>query len=281
MTGEGDCPYATSASDRFAEGIEDARRIIAEAEAEHGPISKKFLLVSGGNDSMVLLSVCRNWVGGIVHINTGVGIAETSAFVRRVVAEYGKELIEMHPPISYRDLVLGRWRGFPGPGGHRFAYTMLKERPIRQLLRDHRTKRGERFMLLTGVRKAESQRRMGREETRREGGQVWVNPLVNWSNELMREYRETMALPVNEVTKHLHMSGECLCGAFAKPGELEEVGFFYPSFKSYIERLQDEAKAAGIAACEWGKRPPKGTKVEADIGPLCNQCELWQAEEAG
>lgn len=26
-----------------------------------------------------------------------------------------------------------------------------------------------------------------------------------------------------------HMSGECLCGAFAKPGELDEIRFWYPA----------------------------------------------------
>jgi len=259
-------------------GIYDARQIIREAELEYGPIVRSFLLLSGGNDSMVLFDVVRDWADDIVHINTGIGVPQTNQFVRDVVADAGRSLTELHPPIPYHDLVLGRWNGFPGPGGHGFAYTMLKERCIEQLLRNHRTKRGQRFMLLTGVRNDESQRRMGRGETmRRKGGQVWVNPLINWSNELMREYRETRNLPVNEVTQHLHMSGECLCGAFAKPGELEEIAFFYPEVAAYIRSIEHEAEAAGITRCKWGAKPPK--KNAPAPGPMCNQCVLWADDD--
>lgn len=255
-------------------GLYDARRIINEAVLEHGQPVRTFLLLSGGNDSMVLFDTLKDVADDIVHINTGVGIPETNQFVRDVVAADGRGLVEMHPPIPYEELVLGRWDGFPGGGGHLFAYTMLKERCIEQLLRDHRTKRGQRFMLLTGVRNAESWRRMGRgEDHRRNGGQVWVNPLNNWSNDLMREYRETRNLPVNEVTKHLHMSGECLCGAFAKPGELDEIAFFYPEFAAWIRGIEEQAKMLGIKRCKWGEKPPK--KGASAPGPMCHQCVLW------
>ena len=133
-------------------------------------------------------------------------------------------------------------------------------------------------MLLTGIRNAESQRRMGYSDPiDRRGGQVWVNPLLNWSNELMGRYRSERALPVNDVTKHLHMSGECLCGAFAKPGELDEIAFFYPHFAERIRDLEQQAEQAGLRACRWGERPPKAG--QAAPGPMCNQCVLWLDEE--
>ena len=283
--------------------ITEAHEIIESAVIAEGPIECIFLLLSGGNDSMVLLDVCEDFADEIVHINTGVGIPQTNEFVRKVVADRGLTLNELHPPKSYRDLVLdGKlFGGFPGPGAHHFAYTRLKERPLEGLLREHRTKRGQRFMLLTGIRNDESQRRMGyADPVNRKGGQVWVNPLLNWSNDLMREYRTTRGLPVNEVTEHLHMSGECLCGAFARPGELEEVGFFYPDFVKQIRDLEAEVKAKGLPACKWGERPPKkgrGGKAnrvvadefiasvdamfrgEAAPGPMCHQCTLWQDED--
>jgi 3'-phosphoadenosine 5'-phosphosulfate sulfotransferase (PAPS reductase)/FAD synthetase len=229
---------------------------------------------------MVLFDALKNEADGIVHINTGIGVPETNDFVRKVVAGAGRALIEMEPPIPYDDLVLGRWKGFPGPGGHLFAYTMLKERCIEQLLRDHRTKRGQRFFLLTGVRNVESQRRMGRgEDHRRRKGQVWVNPINNWSNELMAEYRQARDLPMNEVTKHLHMSGECLCGAFAKPGELNEIAFFYPHVAQRIRNLEVRAKNQGIVACKWGERRKKGA-LPPGPGPMCNNCVAWQDGDA-
>lgn len=267
--------FDTPKIEHEAEGRADAADIIERAVVEHGPIECIFLLLSGGNDSMVLYDVCVDYADKVVHINTGIGIPETTEFVRTVA---GRDLDERHPPETYDDLVLGRWQGFPGPGGHLFAYTMLKERCIEELLRDHRRKRGQRFMLLTGVRNDESQRRMGRsEEMRRNGGQVWVNPLLRWSNGLMRRYRAAHDLPVNEVTAHLHMSGECLCGAFARPGELDEIGLFYPSFVERIRALEARARAKGLAACKWGERPPtKGTPAP---GPMCNNCTLFDVDD--
>lgn len=277
-TRDGKTVPARSVPETLTEALLDAYAIIEEAMAEHGPIERTFLLLSGGNDSMVLLDTCATWADDIVHINTGIGIEETTEFVRQVVADRGDVLTELHPPIPYEELVLGRWQGFPGPGAHRFTYTMLKERCVEALLRAHRTKRGQRFMLLTGARAGESQRRMGNAEAiRREGGQVWVNPLVNWSNDLMRLYRGVYGLPENEVTKHLHMSGECLCGAFAKPGEIDMIGLFYPAFVERVRSLEAKAREAGLKRCVWGERPPR--KGDAAPGPMCHQCTLWDDTE--
>lgn len=261
------------------EGINEAWWIMERAIEEHAPIRSTFLLLSGGNDSMVLLDVCQRAANEIVHINTGIGIPETNEFVRWVVGAMGRTLTELHPPQTYEECVLNQWSGFPGPGAHQFTYTMLKERCVEALLRERRSRRGERFMLLTGARQDESDRRMGTSEpVRRRGGQVWVNPLIRWSNDLMRLYRGVHDLPVNEVTKHLHMSGECLCGAFAKPGELDEIRFFYPEFGERIDRLEAEVAAAGLPYTKWGVKRPS-TKRET-VSPLCSGCAFRQMELA-
>lgn len=258
------------------EGLAEACAVIERAVLEEGPIETIFLMLSGGNDSMVLLDALHDQADEIVHINTGIGIPETNEFVRWVVDAMGYPLTELHPPRSYESIVMDPklFGGFPGPGLHHFAYTRLKERPLRKLLADRRTKRGQRFMLLTGIRNAESARRMGYgSHVNRKGGQVWVNPLLRWSNELMAEYRVTRNLPVNPVSAHLHMSGECLCGAFAHPGEMDEIAFFYPEFAARIAALEAQVEAAGLPNCKWGERPTKRGAVPA--GPMCAQCTLW------
>lgn len=282
------------------EAILESVWIIDRAKREYGPIKRIFLMVSGGNDSMVLLDCCDWAADEVVHINTGIGIPETNEFVRKVVAErYLGPFTELHPPVPYEELILDDklFGGFPGPGAHHFIYTRLKERSLESLLRERRTKRGERFMLLTGIRNDESKRRMGYSSPiDRKGGQVWVNPLIRWSNDLMREYRETQELPVNEVTKHLHMSGECLCGAFARPGELDEIAFFYPAFADRIRNLEAQVEAKGLPAARWGVRPPKKPKPivvnnpdgsvstfqpsQIAAGPMCTSCTLWIDEDA-
>lgn len=267
--------------------IDTAAETIRAAQAEHQP-SRTLLLISGGNDSNVLLDACAHLADEIVHINTGIGIEETNEFARRVGTSYDRPFVELAPPVSYDELVLGRWEGFPGPGAHRFTYQRLKERAIEARLRQLRSFRGERFMLLTGVRRAESRRRMGYSDpVDRRGGQVWVNPLLDVSNPEMGAYRVERELPVNEVSEHLHMSGECLCGAMADQDQNRQeraaIRFFYPAMDRRISDLEASCRAAGKRYCEWGvKRPDDSTPVEMpgqtsldldDFMPLCEGCE--------
>jgi hypothetical protein len=112
------------------------------------------------------------------------------------------------------------------------------------------------------------------------------------------------------------MSGECLCGAFAKPGELEMIRFFFPDTAAEIDELERKAKAAK-KHCVWGTRPPRKPKgatrdtwlcfcdgtphaddpdactdgtwwsmkevpeVEGEVGLLCAKCEAPNRAGAG
>lgn len=246
-------------------------------------------LFSGGNDSTTLVYAFRDWLTHLAHVNTGIGIEETRQFVRDQAAAVGLPLIEKHPPAgcTYDELV--RRFGFPGPGGHALMFTRLKERALRSIRRDFISNgRKQRVIFVAGMRVFESSRRMGNtEETHRDGSVVWVSPLAWWTDAHMAEYRRLHDVPRNEVSDNLHMSGECLCGAFAAPDELEQIRFFYPATAARIEALQDEARAAGVHAV-WGTRPPRRGKVLSNkeaaqevidaimspnnSSPLCSTC---------
>lgn len=273
-----------------AELVAEAHDFITTAKREHAP-TKTFILYSGGNDSAVVLDVCSEHADAVVFINTGIAVPDAVEHARNTATRTGLPLIEMHPPRSYESLVLDEWNGLPGPGAHRYTYVRLKERCVEQLIRDHRAYRGERFMLLTGVRTAESKRRMGyTDPVRRNGGQVWVNPLVNWSNEAMRRYRNDHALPVNPVSTHLHLSGECMCGAMADTNEREAIKFFYPEFDTYLTDLERRAGEAGCKYAVWGVKRPDADRIDPEIdgqmslgdidpewSPLCQSCEFRYA----
>ncbi|MER5916507.1 phosphoadenosine phosphosulfate reductase family protein [Streptomyces sp. NPDC001982] len=270
------------------------------------PVVATVGLFSGGNDSVVVNHLFRHRVDAIAHINTGTGIPETTQHVRDVVAAWGLRLHELHPRHSYRDLVLGNvlatrgknigrpvWKGFPGPAGHSVMYRRLKDEPLQRLRGQIIGKRGRsrNVVYLGGMRWAETDRRFrNAEEVDREGALIWVSPIVHWTDAHMREYRARHrctlphqhaehllctpnALPLNEVTVHLHMSGECLCGAFAKPGELDEIEYFYPHAAKPHRELEREVEAAGLTACKWGQRPPGPRSRRRPAGRLCAKCD--------
>lgn len=263
--------------------IIEARAILDEAVELHKP-THLFGMLSGGHDSLCATHVASKHplFSGAVHINTGIGVDETREFVRTTCRDRQWTLKQYSPPVSYDDIVLEH--GFPGPGSHFYMYVRLKERCLDALVRDHKKKRKDRIMLVTGVRLDESDRRMGHvEAVVRNRAKVWVAPILNWSTDDKNDYIDHEKLPRNPVVANLCMSGECLCGAFANPGEITEIETFYPEAAARIRRLQDRARDAGVHAV-WGTRPPK--KIE-EPPPLpmemcwsCNARRITAAEAA-
>lgn len=250
--------------------VSAAHAIIDQAITEFDP-SHVFGLFSGGHDSLCASHVAslHPKFSGAIHINTTIGVEETRVFVDETTAFMGWPLKVYEPPASYRQIVLEH--GMPGPGAHLYMYTRLKERCIQQLIREHKVKTRDRILLITGVRLQESKRRMGHvEPIRRVKCQVWVAPILDWSAEDKIEHMEAYGLPANPVVKNLCMSGECLCGAFAEPGELEQLRFFYPKAAAVIDALAAEAEARGVHAL-WGVRPPK--KPDPRQMMMCFSCD--------
>lgn len=284
--------------------IERSHELLDRALAEY-PVVKVLALLSGGNDSTALAHLFRYRIDGIVHINTGTGVPETSQYVRDVAKAWDVPLIERTPPNSYEDLVLGKvtartgpnvgkvvWEGFPGPATHWFMYQRLKQRALEQVRREIIGKNGrkQKVVFLAGMRWGESERRMrNAAEIESDGAIIWVSGIVHFTDHLLRQYRaqyqcqadhehaehmlcSPKALPFNEVTAHLHMSGECLCGAYAKPGELDMIAMFYPEVAARLRNLEQRAEAGGIKACRWGERPAGTGRQSNPAGRLCSSC---------
>jgi 3'-phosphoadenosine 5'-phosphosulfate sulfotransferase (PAPS reductase)/FAD synthetase len=279
----------------------EARQVLDTVIAEQSP-SHVFGLFSGGHDSLCATHLVSSHARftAAVHINTGIGIERTRQFVRDTCRQQGWPLLEYHPPrppfkdqhgglwgregqTAYEALV-ERW-GFPGPQGHTLIYNRLKERCLAQLVRDHRRGR-DKVILVTGVRKQESKRRMGHiVACQVDGRRVWCAPLVDWDAHDKQDYLDRHQLPRNPVAEALCMSGECLCGAFARPGELALVEQVCPATAAYIRSLEIQVASAGQALCRWGQKPPAQRKQRSSGGralPLCHSCEARQeAQETG
>lgn len=237
---------------------------------------------SGGRDSLAVTHWMMTNVPDceVFHCNTGIGIERTRQYVRDTCKQFGWPLHEIRAKEDcgqdYDELV--KERGFPGAWGHRIMYSLLKERPIEELMRRTKTKRGDRVILATGIRHDESVRRMrySGQEVNRKGGQVWCNPIYWWSASQRDDYNAKHSLPINPVSAMLGMSGECLCGAFAHKGEKELVRLVCPETADRIDKLEHEVFAAGFN-WGWEGHPPKGghDKSQQDMfrRPLCVGCE--------
>lgn len=242
-------------------------------------------LLSGGHDSISACFVASQhpkFDGCVHHIDTGIGAKATRKFVEDLCSEQGWDLRIYKSSWSYEEFVSRN--GFPGPGGHRFVYQAIKERCIRHIMR---TKAPAKVVLLTGARSAESVRRMGhtlpvvhgersfKTGKVREKRRIWTAPIHNWNTLQQRSFMEQHELPLNPIkTSPLGMSGECFCGAFARPYEIILVRRFAPDVAEEIDRLAVIAKANG-KPCVWGQKPKHNTgQLEfAWSGPLCTSCD--------
>ncbi len=278
---------APEREERVRNLVEQAHYILDWAWEVHGvgrQCAARCILYSGGNDSTVLAHVMKDRADYAVHANTTIGIEQTRQFVRDTCAQWGLPLLERRPPKSYRELVTDPVNGgFPGPAMHFKMYSRLKERCLEQVRRELvANPRKERILYIAGRRRSESKRRAKIALADRKGSMVFASPLAMWTKIDMNTYRlmhrdTDDPVPVNEVSEILHMSGECLCGSFAKPNELEEIRFWFPEVAAEIDEIQEAVRAAGFtdARGTWGNRQGKPTEK---VGLLCSSCEFTHAD---
>ena len=256
---------------------------IEKAKVENDPILT-VCLFSGGSDSLVVAHRCRDHYDELVHIDTGTAIPGVLDHVEACAKDLDKPLRVLKAGFdAYRFLVLGgtdpdgnEWHplGFPGPGQHNRAYNRLKERRIRDLLRT--VKQGEhrnsRVLALSGIRRDESARRSSRLPLTREGSMAYCNPLIEWTNKEMAEYRAKHDLRLSDVAALLHRSGECNCGCYADQGEREMLQSLFPDWwNERIAPIEAEAIRRGLPNPMWG-----GDRTECAVpaGPMCSSCEV-------
>lgn len=213
-------------------------------------LASTVVLFSGGIDSTTLAHLFRDRATHAGHANTTIGAEFTRQFVRDTCASWGLPLLERQPPVSYDDLVMEQ--GFPGPAQHFKMYQRLKERALRQIRRELVVNgRRQRVVFLAGRRRDESKRRGDVPLHERVDSVIWSSPMAEWTKLDLNTYRLMCGdVPVNELADLLHMSCECLCGAFAKPGELQllnELG---------AEWLRPSVEQVRSLEAWWSAQPP-------------------------
>lgn len=260
-------------------GTDDAVAVLDRAISEHRP-SHVFAMFSGGHDSLAALIVAAKHPAftAAVHINTGVGIARTRQFVRETCEAQGWPLLEYEPDgKTYRDLVADK--GMPGgPKAHNAMYYWLKQRQIRRLVREHKQHRNDRIALVTGIRLAESERRMAAVMSvpvHRIGAQLWVNPILGWTKVDCGRLIEHEGLARNPVVDLLHRSGECLCGALAHHSEIRAIEQWFPDDAQMLHDYEALAREHGHLEDVWAGRLTGVNREQMRLPslPLCTSCE--------
>jgi len=232
---------------RFADWqdeIQLAADHLAEAIGQYQP-DEVFVGFSGGTDSLLAADLTMQLIpdAKIFHANTGIGLSKTREYVRSYCKKRDWELVEIRAKEDcgqdYEQMVLGH--GFPGPSQHQMMYIRLKERCTEELHRRYKEKRGNKIMLVTGIRHDESKNRAGYKNKliTKIGGVIWVNAYYHFSKQYKHDWIEQRGLKVNPVHKVIGMSGECLCGAYAHDGEPDLIRLVEPETAEYIEELQE------------------------------------------
>lgn len=245
---------------------------------------KEFIGFSGGGDSLLTCLVVKKLFPeiGIFHADTGIGLKSTKKYINEVCEKMGWDLTVItaeETGSSYEDMVLKY--GFPGGGNHSIMYTRLKGKPIAELHRRHKGKRGNKITMITGIRAAESRRRKQYyedKEIEKKRGLIWVNPVYHCSNQMKHDYIKNSGLEMCEANKVIGISGECLCGSFAHKGEISLIRQVEPETADYIEELQK--KVMEKFPWGWEDTPPewyhKERKGQVNLfhgAKFCRGCE--------
>lgn len=229
---------------------------------------KYYSLFSGGKDSITLAHylASRRELESVVFIDTGIKTPDILPHVEKVAKTYGWNLIVYRTPISYDEQVVKY--GFPTAPAHRYIMSALKGRAIRSFHKEF-----PEGVLASGVRRGESKRRF--RNTKREG--VWegvkiVAPLYDWTTPQVWEYIRKHNLPVSPAYATLHISGDCLCGAYAMREEMTILKMFYPEEYERLRRLEERCRVVGKcnpSRCKW---EGYGTDSVKDSSLLCFEC---------
>ena len=228
-----------------------------------------YALVSGGKDSLSVAQTLHE-AGKLiacVSLKTGISTPDWQPFVEKTCAERGWDLEFYETGESYDDLVLAH--GFPGPSKHGKFMDRLKGRAVRKFKKAHKG-----GILASGTRAKESVRRGANSSPvgMWEGAPI-VAPIYDWTTDETWAFFRDRGFERAPGYSTLQISGDCLCGAFAREGELDAVKFHYPEVGKRFDALSAELKPRLPQRCEWGWGWRKPLKEKGrDEGLICSEC---------
>jgi len=200
--------------------MKSSEQILEEAVQIHKP-SLIVCSYSGGYDSMCAMHRTFKWAKqyarsidiATISVNTKIHADGWPEFVTKSAAQIGARRFEL-----WETSMLDKWikdvqeRGFAyRKAQHKIYFYYLKQNAFRAVIAKYKKHEHDRIMFVTGVRRSESKERASTPEHERIGCGVWVNPLVNWSEYDIHQYRLDHNFPENPFYALTNNSGDCMC----------------------------------------------------------------------
>ena len=266
--------------DKFYEAQNNTPEDIITEVTQIHKRTKFFVACSGGKDSICLAHYIEtnhpDNFKGLVFIDTGVGIRQTQEWLKDYCQTRGWTLYIEKPKLEkrhrlYRDVY--EWAvlnfGFPGPAVHSTVMRNLKYIALNRFAYSHGR---HDHAIISGTRKFESKRRfINTRPITKAGNFFFCSPFFNKTNADVYQYLIENGLKKTPVHDILGMSGECMCGCFAKVGERELVKQLDPDLDAYFTSLENRIPIEGTAKAKlspiWGQGPikPQKEKVDASL----------------
>lgn len=170
--------------------------------------------------------------------------------------------------------------GFPHASQHNQAFRFLKKKALVGFVMDQTTGK-EKIGFISGIRRKESKRRMQNsqligidEDTPRI---IWIAPIYYWTTEEAFKFVKNSDYKLSESYTMLHLSGDCLCGAYASRDELGLLATFYKDTGKQIEKIEKIAFKGHSGSQNWGsggnmKSIKEQTKLSESF--VCSECEI-------
>lgn len=231
------------------------------------PPEPVYALFSTGKDSFAAAARLQELglLLGCIAIDTGISVPEWKDNVLRI-CEQQEWTVEIIPTsVRYEWIV---WRfGFPGYLGHAAAMNYLKGRAVREFKRKY-----PGIALGSGVRREESDRRSltTKPISDFEGVTVYA-PIYEWTTAETWAYARAKGYDRPDVYSRLGISGDCLCGAFAKDWERQALTVHYPDVASRIEACERIAHCPS-RAWGWANQKSRQRKKEGAEAFICAEC---------
>ena len=244
-----------------------------------------FFLYSGGDDSVCATDIGVAWARDKMHphakvisIDTHVSADGWRDYVTRVARRwyYLHEIWDNSNPDFYTENC--RAYGFPYTKEMHWTimYRNLKERAIDAVRAAHKADRRDRCMLVSGIRRDESDQRKNEPEWKEDGAGLWVSPLVDWTEQDTYEYRLIRGFEPNPFYETIGGSGDCECnwGQFT---DIETLERYSPNLAARIRPVHEECLVKfgygyGERGSEALRAEMAGQLVLPGVEPIMNLC---------